>query len=411
MYTLYRRVMASSQLLVAENDGASLREDAQVQLDPERQRLARRYARARHWLSLVNLSLSALVLVAILASGLNFSLQRVIAGTGEWRPIAGFSPVPVALYFLVLYLIIYIINLPASYYSGFVLPRRYGQSTQSQRAYAKDAVISLALSLVFELAAVLFIYALLAVAPNTWWLWAGLVLLLVTALLANLAPILFLPLFYKLTPLLEGSVRERALALAAQSGTRVRGIYSMNMSSKTTAANAMVIGLGATRRIVLGDTLLDRYNEDEIAVVVAHELGHQVHFDIPKLILVESLTTLGGLALVNLALHAIVGKVTLYHGLSDPATMPLVAVALVIFALVSLPITNGFSRMVEHQADVYALESTRDPDAFISAMTRLANQNLAELEPPGIIEFMLYNHPSIGRRLAHARTNQTRFHP
>ena len=177
----------------------------------------------------------------------------------------------------------------------------------------------------------------------------------------------------------------------------------MNMSKRTTTANAMVMGLGNTRRIVVGDTLLDRYTPDEIEVVLAHELGHQVHHDIPKLILVEVVATLGGLFVVNLALHAAIGMVPGYAGLADAATLPLVAAALGLFGLVTLPITNGYSRYVEHQADVYALESTGKTAAFISAMTRLANQNLAELEPAWIVEFLLYNHPSIGKRLAYAR--------
>jgi STE24 endopeptidase len=160
------------------------------------------------------------------------------------------------------------------------------------------------------------------------------------------------------------------------------------------------MGLGATRRIVIGDTLLTQYTPDEIEVVVAHELGHQVHRDIPKLILAQTAITLGGLAVVSLALGATLRAFPQYHGLADPATMPLIAATLAAFGLVTLPLANGFSRWVEHQADVYALESTGMSDAFISAMTRLANQNLAEAEPSPIIEFLLYNHPSIGRRLA-----------
>ena len=128
-------------------------------------------------------------------------------------------------------------------------------------------------------------------------------------ILANLAPVLLLPLFYKLTPLPEGEVRAKTLALAAQARTRVRGVYSMNLSAKTTEANAAVMGLGNTRRIVIGDTLLDRYAPDEIEVVVAHELGHQVHRDIPKLIAVQSIMTLGGFYLASLTLNAVVANV------------------------------------------------------------------------------------------------------
>lgn len=374
-----------------------------AELDGERQQLAKRYARQRQVLSLINLGLSALVIGVFLFSGASFWLRDALAGTGAWQPIAGWRPVLVGVYFLALFTAAFVLGLPLSYYSGFVLSHRYGLSTQGRGAWIVDLLKGTALSVVFELAAVEFVYALLALSPNAWWLWTGVAMLFFTVILANLAPILFLPIFFKLTPLPDGDVKQRALALAAQARTRVRGIYSMNMSSKTTAANAMVIGLGNTRRIVLGDTLLDRYTPDEIETVVAHELGHQVHSDIPKLIAVETATTLVGLYLVNLVLHAVVAHFPQYHGLADAATMPLLGAALAVFALVMLPLTNGFSRWVEHQADVYALESTRKPQAFISAMTRLANQNLAELEPARIVEFLLYNHPSIGRRLVTAR--------
>jgi STE24 endopeptidase len=374
-----------------------------AELDGERQKLAKRYARQRQVLSLVNLGLSALVIGVFLFSGASFWLRDALAGTGAWEPLPGWRPVQIGVYFLVLFAAAFVLGLPLSYYSGYVLSHRYGLSTQSVGAWVVDLLKGTALSIVFELVAVEFVYLLLAVSPNAWWLWTGIAMLFFTVILANLAPILFLPIFYKLTPLPEGDVKQRALALAAQARTRVRGIYSMNMSSKTTAANAMVIGLGNTRRIVIGDTLLDHYTPDEIETVVAHELGHQVHNDIPKLIAVESVTTLVGLYLVNLVLHTVVANVPQYHGLADAATMPLLGAALAVFALITLPLTNGFSRWVEHQADVYALESTRKPQAFISAMTRLANQNLAELEPARIVEFLLYNHPSVGRRLAIAR--------
>jgi len=376
-------------------------------LDPERQAQARRYARQRQALMLVNLGISAAVIAVLLFSGLGFALRDgltyALGGAAGWLLTTGWHPVLVGAYFGVLFLVILVIDLPLSYYGGFVLPQRYGLSTQTLRGWIGDQAKGQALSLVFELAAVEVLYLLLAAAPLSWWLWAGMAVLVVTVLLANLAPILLLPLFYKLTPLPEGDVRRRTLELAARANTRVRGVFAMNLSAKTTAANAAVMGLGNTRRIVIGDTLLDRYTPDEIEVVVAHELGHQVHWDIPKLVAVQAVTTLGGLYLANVVLHAVVDRSHAFLGLTDVATMPLVAAVLGVFGLIVLPLANGFSRYVEHQADVYALELTGKTDAFIGAMTRLANQNLAELEPSPIVEFLLYDHPSTGRRLAFAR--------
>lgn len=382
-----------------------------AEVDATRQAQAKRYARQRQLLSLANLAISAAVIAVLLFSGLSFGLRDALAGVPAWQPVEGFLPLQVGAYFLVLFAASYVLGLPLSYYGGYVLPHRYGMSTQRLGGWLWDLIKGLVLALLFNLVAVEFVYLLLAATPSWWWLWAGVAVLFVTAILANLAPVLLVPIFYKLTPLPEGEVREKALRLAERVGTRVRGIYSINLSAKTTAANAMVIGLGNTRRIVVGDTLLEHFAPDEIEVVVAHELAHQVHRDIPKLIAFETVTTLGGLFVVNLVLHAVVARVPAYTGLADPATMPLLGAVLGVFFLVLLPLTNGYSRRVEHSADVYALDVTRMPAAFISAMTRLANQNLAELEPPRPIEFFLYSHPATGRRIAFAHQWQARHGP
>ena len=374
-----------------------------LQLDDARQRLARRYARQRQVLSLVDLLVSAVVVLVLLFTPLGFALRDALAPTAFWQPLPHWAPLQVGAYFGVLYAAFFVLGLPLSFYSGYTLPHHYDLSTQSLGGWIVDLLKGQALSLVFLLAAVEFVYALLAATPDFWWLWVGGALLVVTALLANLAPVLLLPLFYKLTPLPDGELKTRLLALAARTRTRVQGIYTMNMSSRSRAANAFVIGLGNTRRIVIGDTLLAEFAPDEIEVVVAHELGHQVHRDIPKLIVVQSAITLGGLYLVNLVLHAVVGSVPGYHGLADAATMPLVAAALGVFGLVTMPLTNGYSRWVEHLADVYALDLTHDTTALIGAMTRLANQNLAELQPAPWIEWLLHDHPSLGRRIAFAQ--------
>src|SRR5579859_285796 len=373
-----------------------------AEIDPERQRSAQEYTRLRHRLMLIDLGLAALFLLVLLGTKLSIGLRDALATTGAWQPIAHWAPLHIGLYFCLLLIVYQVLDAPLSYYSGYALPHRYRLSHQSLASWLADQTKGLVLGLLFELAAVEFLYLLLAVQPTLWWLWAAIALLLVSVVLANLAPVLILPLFYKLTPLNDEELSQRLLALAERANTRVRGVFTMNMSRKTSTANAALMGLGNTRRIVVGDTLLGAYTPDEIEVVLAHELGHHVHHDIWKLIITQAILGLGGLYLVNLGLHWAVETRHFYLALTDVAAMPLIALALGLFGLITMPLGNSFSRLVERQADEYALQTTRQPDAFISAMTRLANQNLAELEPGPIVEFLLYDHPAIGKRLKHA---------
>ena len=374
-----------------------------MEIDAGRQQKARAYARVRRRLSFVNMGIAAVGLLLVFVLGLDKWLRNVIQGIAflGWQPVHGWFPLQILLYFLLAVLVYQLITLPIVYYSGYVLPHRYGMSTQSVRGWARDFLKGFVLGLVLEAAAVTLIYGLLAFQPLTWWIWVAVVMLFFSVIMANLAPVLIFPLFYKFTPLPEGELTRRLLALMQRAHTRVRGVYTMQMSNKTTAANAALMGLGNTRRVVLGDTMLDRYTVDEIEVVLAHELGHHVHRDIWKLIVSQAVLTLGGLYIANLLLHGVVAQ-GFYISLTDAATLPVFFLLMGVFGLVVMPISNGYSRLIEYQADEYALQSTGKVEQFKSAMTRLANQNLSEIEPSPIVEFLFYSHPSIGKRLRHA---------
>jgi len=373
----------------------------QVELDLDRQQKAKKYARIRRRLSYVNMGIGVVGVFILLFTNLDIwlgeQLQRL-----NWQPIAGWFPVQILVYFLILILAYEIITAPIVYYSGFVLPHRYGLSTMSLKSWLGDLFKGLALSLVLEVLAIEFVYALLASQPQTWWLWVSLAMLFFSVVMANLAPVLIFPIFYKFTPLPDGDLTKRLLALAERAHTRVQGVFTMHMSNKTTAANAALMGLGNTRRIVVGDTMLNRFTPDEIEVVLAHELGHHVHHDIWKLIISQSILTLGGLYLVNVVLHWAVETQHIYNGLADPATIPLLLALMGAFGLLVMPIGNGYSRAIEYQADEYALQATRMVKPFKSAMTRLANQNLSDVEPSPVVEFLFHDHPSINKRLKHA---------
>lgn len=381
-----------------------------VELDPARQQKAKEYARIRRRLSLLDLGIGALGVCLLLLTGLAGWLRDLLHPLG-WQPVSGWFPVQVLVFFIIVMLVYELVGAPLAYFSGYVLPHRYGLSVMSVKSWLRDVVVGLALELALGIAALEAIYLLLATQPLAWWLWVALALLFFSVIMANLAPILLFPLFYKFHPVPEGDLTKRLLALAERAHTRVRGVYTFDMSSKTTAANAALMGLGNTRRIVLGDTLLKEFTDEEVEVILAHELGHHVHNDIWKSLALQSLLTLGGLYIVNVIFHWAVETRHLYQGFADPATLPLLLALIALFGLLVMPLNNGFSRRVEYQADEYALQSTRMIEPFKSAMTRLANQNLAEAGASPLVEFIFYSHPTINKRLRHAETFQIRIDP
>ncbi len=365
-------------------------------LDPERQQKATEYAQIRRRLFVVDLVAGVVYVLAWILGGLSPWLRDQVHALTQavWLSVPLF-----ALGFGLPYSML---TAPLNYYSGFVLPHKYGQSTQSFKDWLVDQVKGTLITGVLGLIILEIIYALLGAAPQTWWVWMGLVMLTFTVLLSNLAPVLIFPLFYKYKPLEDEELVTRLTRLAQKAGAQVKGVYAFDMSSKTVAANAAVMGLGNTRRIVLGDTLIEKFSADEIETVLAHEFGHHVHKDLALGIMVQSLLTLAGFWLADLVMGW--GITTFgYTGLTDPATLPLLMVALSIFGLATMPLSNAWSRWREVKADQYALTMTGMPLAFMSAMTRLANQNLAEVEPPVWVEFLLHSHPSIHKRVAMAK--------
>ncbi len=294
-----------------------------------------------------------------------------------------------------------LLSLPLAWLSGFWLPRRYGLLHQSLGRWLWDAAKAALIGAPLGLAAVEIVYGLLRWSP-WWWLWSAGIFLGGYALLALVAPVWLVPLFYRLTPLPDGPLKSRLLALAARVGVPVTGVWVVDQSRKSRTANAAVTGLGRTRRILLFDTLLDTFAADEVEAVLAHELAHQLHGDIRRGLLVQGVLTLATFWIASGALRA--GGAWLHlDGPADVAGLPLFGLVVLAVGLVALPAANGWSRHVEHAADRFALETLPGPEPFIGAMERLASLNLAEREPHPVEEFFFYSHPPIGRRIAYAR--------
>ena len=370
---------------------------SEASLDPERQKTAKRYASIKRRLMLVELTIAGLYTLSWLLFGWSKILKDFLLNftANDWLLVLGFALVFGGIY--------YIITLPLSYYSGFVLPHRFDQSTQSLKGWITDQVKGLVVSGILGGLLLEIIYFVLRTYPDLWWLWSAGVLLVFSVILANLAPVILLPIFFKLEPLGEerSDLVERLVNLAERAGTKVRGVLKIDMSRRTKAANAALTGLGNTRRILLGDTLLDNFSDDEIETVLAHELAHHVHNDLPLGIIIESLTTLIGLWLASLILEWGVDFFG-FEGVWDIAAFPLFALVMGLYGLVTMPLGNAWSRWRERLADRYALQQTGKSQAFVSAMTRLANQNLAEVDPEPWVVFLLHSHPPLRERIAMA---------
>jgi len=362
---------------------------------PEDGARARVYHRRQLALSLLGLALSVTYLLVLIETRAATRLAEYLARwtTAWWLELG--------LVVLVLAGAHRLLTLPLHWFAGYWLPRRFGLLHQPFRRWLWDAAKAGLIAGALGLLAVLIIYALLRVTP-WWWFWGAAAFLAGYALLALVAPIWLAPLFYRLTPLPDGALLTRLLALARRVGVPVTGVFVVDQSRKSRTANAAVTGLGRTRRILLFDTLLDEFTAEEVEAVLAHELAHQLHGDIRRGLLVQGALTLATFWIADLALRSGVGWLGL-DGPADIAGLPLFALILVLVSLAALPVANGWSRRVEWQADRFALQTIPDPRAFIRSMERLATLNLAEREPHRLEEFFLYSHPAIGRRIAHAR--------
>ncbi len=367
-------------------------DDLTRRVDSPSQKRAREYAAAKRLVGLADLLIGLVVPVAVIGSGGSVWLRRTIQSE------VGNPLLTVGLFFAILFVGYAILSLPMSVFGSWRLSRQVGLSTQSLVQWFGDWLKGLGLGLVFGLAIVEVLYFLLNSLPVTWWLVAGVLYFGLVVVMANLAPVLLLPIFYRLTALTPSPLTERLETLASRVGARVRGVYRMDLSSKTTAANAALMGLGNTRRIVIGDTLLDNYTDDEIEVIFAHELGHHVHRDIVKLIATQAIVTFGALYLCAQILVPATGALG-FDGIADVADLPLILLIVGVVGTLTGPFANALSRHLEVEADAFALRTTNKSSAFKSAMVRLANQNLAEVDPPSWVEVLLYDHPSIKRRL------------
>jgi len=362
---------------------------------------AKAYQKTRNWLRIAGIGLTLFILVTAISLGLTERFYGWAQGITTTKYGMLFF------YFLFFSLYSLVISFPLGFYSSYTLEHQYGLSNQTLSAWFVDWIKRELLSFGIVTPLVLLLYALIWNFESSWWLfaWAGYAIF--SLVMGKLFPVLIVPLFYKYSPVSDSELKGKIERLADRFGLAIQNVYALNLSKTTKKANAAFTGLGKTKRVILSDTLLDSFTHSEIESVVAHELGHFKHRDIWKQfglgIALSFLAFWLSFRLLNpLATHF------QYSGSGDMQAFPLLCAVMFAFGLITGPMTNAFSRWVERNADLFALQATKDADSFIYAMKKLSELNLADPTPHPVIEFMFYDHPAIAKRIRFAERFKSR---
>ena len=358
---------------------------------------ARSYQRVKLTISIVSMALNVVIPLVFLLSGGSEAIRNLAEG---WTSS---SALVVVLFLLVTGIGFQIIEFPLEMYSGFIVEKQFGLGKVSIGRWIYDWLKGTLLQSLLLIGLISGMYWLLRSQPDTWWLWAAIGATILVIILMALVPVLLMPLFYKFEPIPEGELKGRLFDLADQIGTHVQGIYVWHLGDKTSKANAAVTGWGRTRRIIISDTLIESNSIEEIEVVMAHELGHHVRWDVWKMLAVSTALIFISFFVIDLALVAWIDSLGL-RSIDDIAGLPLVLIVGAGVSLVALPISNWLSRKAETAADLYALNLTGMRDEFISAMNKLGDQNLSQKSPNAIVEFLFHSHPSIQHRINRANS-------
>jgi STE24 endopeptidase len=358
---------------------------------------ATHYHRLQRRAALAATLLSVTFLVVVSATGLAASLGAALeAALGRSRLLSAAS------FAGVLLLAHELLVLPLAYYRGVTLERRYGLSSETRAHWWLTHLKALLVGAVLTVAGAVALSALLAWSPGRWWLLASGLFAAIVVAMAWAAPVLLLPIFYDFRPLDRPELTARLVELARRAGAPVSGVFEWRLGDRTRKANAALVGIGDTRRILLSDTLLEAHSDDEIEVILAHELAHQVHGDLWTTLMLQVVIMTAALYVANRVLAVARGPLHL-GAPGGVASLPVVALATAAVTLVLSPVAHALSRAHERRADRFAIERTGNAAAFMSAIRRLSSQNLAEEAPPAWVEALLHSHPSTARRLEYAR--------
>jgi STE24 endopeptidase len=363
---------------------------------PEPSALALEYYRSGNWFWMLNTAWAVLLPGLLAFSGFSARLRTLAARLGRlWF-------VTIGLYVVMYLAIVFLVDLPLSYYEGYVRLHAYGLSNQTLGKWFGDSVIHLGISMTVGFALAWVPYLLLSRSPKRWWLYTAMLSVPFLFAVMLVKPIWIDPLFNRFGPMHDPVLEQKILALATRAGIDETRVFEVDKSVDTKALNAYVTGVFGTSRIVLWDTLLAKLDTQEVLHVMGHEMGHYMLGHVVRSIILSAVLTLLGLFLVDWAGRMIVGRYSARLGfdrLSDVASVPLLLMLLEVALFFLTPVALAYSRYQEHEADQYALDLTHDGHSGAQSFLKLMETNLSNPRPGPVFKLFRSSHPSIGERI------------
>jgi STE24 endopeptidase len=363
-------------------------------MEEERKKLAKKYEKIKLIKGITSSIISFMLLFLFVAFGYSKQLEVYAYGYSTNPYLA------LLIYIFILGIVSSVLSFPVDYFFGYRLEHKFGLSNLTFIKWITEGLKSAGVGIVLGVPMLLLFYYILR-NFQPWWLWFGCVTAVYSIMLVQLAPVLIFPLFYKFKPIENDSLRQRILGLCDRIGFKVKGVFSFDMSKTTKKVNAAFTGLGRTKRIILSDTLISGFTEDEIETVFAHELGHYKRGHIKKNIMISFFTTFAGLFILSELYSFLLVKFG-FTDVWDIGALPLLALIISLSGFLIMPAGMYLSRRFEYEADRFAIDTTMNLPVFRSVMEKLAFQNLSNEEPNRLVEFWSYSHPSVKRRIAAA---------
>jgi len=363
--------------------------------NPERDR-AKKYSSLKYTFNILDTA----YLLALLLIFTGFGISRILAH--RLLNLTANYYIIVPLYLLIISIFYYALSFPLNFYSSYILEHKFCLSKQKIQGWLKDQVKAGTIYYIISVILIASFYYIFKHFKYSWWWVVSIAWIFFSLILARLAPIVIIPLFFKYKKLSHDALRVRIMNLANKMRVKILDVFEIDLSSKTLKANAAFVGIGNTRRVILGDTLKDKYSEDEIEVILAHEFAHYKLKHLLKLILINSLATILAFYFIFITRDNILSLFGL-SSLSDIAALPVLIMYLVVFGIMMQPFQNYISRRLEKNADKMALSVTGLKGAFVSMMEKLSNQNLADRSPRPLIKFFFFDHPPVDERINMAK--------